>query len=94
MLNTDIKQKQSKAFIPESIGLNMFLSEKIILTKNPKDKVVGKELYDKYLFWCETRKCIPYTKNRFYSNIEKVGNLVAKSTGNDRKNYFKVQIIE
>lgn len=93
-MNTDVKPELIKAFVPESIGLTMFLSEKVILTKNPKDKVVGKELYDKYLLWCASRKCIPYTKNRFYSNVEKVGNLVAKSTGNSRKNYFKIQIIE
>ncbi|MCO5252568.1 MAG: hypothetical protein M9949_14265 [Candidatus Kapabacteria bacterium] len=94
MMNTDIKQKPIKAFIPESIGLTMFLSEKIILTKNPKDKVVGKELFEKYLLWCESRKCIPYTRNRFYLNVEKVGNIASEISAKSRRNYFEIKIIE
>lgn len=94
MMNSDIKQKPIKAFIPELTGLTLFLKEKIVLTRNPADSIVGKELYGKYLLWCKSRYCIPYTRNKFYSNFEKTGNLRAKQTAESRKMYIKIQIIE
>jgi len=89
MTNTDDNPKPVKVYLSEEIGLPMFLSEKIIVTRGSKDKILAKEFYKKYMDWCKARNCFPYTRYRFYSNFGKAGNIYSKYENGNRKCFLK-----
>jgi hypothetical protein len=86
-MNTHSKLKPFKVYLTEDVGLTRFISQVIIKTKNPSDKIPAKEIYERYLNWCRCQNATPYTKKRFYSNFENVGQIYS-NFGNGNKKYF------
>ena len=82
-------KKATQEWLKGSNPLLAFLDEKIIITKDPSDKVKAQGLFDSYNNYCQNENMShALTRNNFYDDLKNINGLSVKKDSSDKNMYI------